>query len=132
MKTELIPFTKELLPEAGKLLAQCHKRNRAMFPELPTRFEDASVARKAIETPWSKKTAGGFAALRDGKLIAYLIGETMSQSWGRCGYVYLPGYAIANGESPALIQDLYTLLGDAAFRLAKKVDPSIAWTRGFG
>ena len=132
MKTELIPFTNELLPDAGYLLAQRHKRNRAMFPELPARFEDASVARKAIETPWSKKTAGGFAALRDGKLIAYLIGETMSQSWGRCGYVYLPGYAIANGESPALIQDLYTLLGDAAFRLAKKVDPSIAWTRGFG
>ena len=103
----------------------------ACCPNSP-RFEDASVASKAIETPWSKKTAGGFAALRDGKLIAYLIGETMSQSWGRCGYVYLPGYAIANGESPALIQDLYTLLGDAAFRLAKKVDPSIAWTRGFG
>ena len=94
MKTELIPFTKELLPNAGNLLAQRHKRNRAMFPELPTRFEDASVARKAIETPWSKKTAGGFAALRDRKLVAYLIGETMTQSWGRCRYVYLPGYAI--------------------------------------
>jgi ribosomal protein S18 acetylase RimI-like enzyme len=36
----------------------------------------------------------------------------MTQSWGRCGYVYLPGYAVAEGESPALIQDLYTLLGD--------------------
>ena len=36
----------------------------------------------------------------------------MTQAWGRCGYVYLPGYAVANGESPALIQDLYVLLGD--------------------
>ena len=45
-------------------------------------------------------------------LSAYLIGETMTQAWGRCGYVYLPGYAVAEGESPALIQDLYALLGD--------------------
>ena len=94
MKPELIPFTKELLADAGKLLAQRHKRNHTLLPELPTRLEDASVARKAIENPWSKKTAGGFAALRDGKLVAYLIGETMTQSWGRCRYVYLPGYAI--------------------------------------
>ncbi len=112
MKTELIPFTKELLPEARKLLAQRHQRNRDILPELPVRFENADIATKAIETLWSNKTANGFAALRDGKLMAYLIGETMTQTWGRCGYVYLPGYAIAEGESPALIQDLYTLLGD--------------------
>jgi hypothetical protein len=112
VKTELIPFTKELIPEATKLLAQRHKRNRALLPELPGRFEDATVATKAIETLWSKKTTNGFATIRDGKLVAYLIGETMTQSWGRCGYVYLPGYAVADGESVELIQDLYTLLGD--------------------
>lgn len=112
MKTELIPFTKELLPNAGELLAYCHKLNRTMLPELPARFEDIKVSARAIETVWDKKTTNGFAALRDGKLVAYLIGETMTQSWGRCGYVYLPGFAVAEGESPALIQDLYTLLGD--------------------
>ena len=112
MKTELIPFTKELHPDAGKLLAQRHKRNHALLAELPPRFEDSDVATKAIETLFGKKTTNGFAALRDGKLVAYLIGETMTQAWGRCGYVYLPGYAVAEGESPALIQDLHTLLGE--------------------
>jgi GNAT superfamily N-acetyltransferase len=112
MKTELIPFTKHLLPQASNILAQRHKSNRALLPELPPRFEDAQVAAKAIETLLAKKTASGFAALRDGKLIAYLIGETTTQAWGRCGYVYMPGYAVADGESPALIQDLYTLLGE--------------------
>ena len=112
MKTEIILFTKEFLPEAGKLLAERHKRNRTTLPELPARFEDAAVATKAIETLWAKKTTSGFTALRDGKLVAYLIGETMTQAWGRCGYVYLPGSAVAKGESPALIQDLYTLLGE--------------------
>jgi ribosomal protein S18 acetylase RimI-like enzyme len=112
MKTELIPLITELLPDAGKLLAQRHQHNRRVLPELPVRFEDADVATKAIEALWDKKTARGFAALRHGKLVAYLIGETMTHTWGRSGYVYLPGYASAQGESPALIQDLYALLGD--------------------
>src|SRR5688572_24711552 len=107
MKTELIPFTKDLLPEAGRLLSERHGHNRRVLPELPTRFEDASIASKAIETLWNKKSAGGFAALRDEKLVAYLIGETTTHPWGRSGYVYLPGYAVDEGESPALIQDLY-------------------------
>jgi GNAT superfamily N-acetyltransferase len=44
-------------------------------------------------------------------MVAYLIGETTTESWGRSGYVYLPGYAIADGESSAILQDLYTVLG---------------------
>src|SRR5919106_50707 len=112
MKSELIPFTIELLPEAGKLLAERHRHNRLVLPELPARFEDANDTMKAIETLWNKKSASGFAAMRYGKLVAYLIGETMTQSWGRCGYVYLPGYAVAEGRSPGLIQDLYSLVGD--------------------
>jgi GNAT superfamily N-acetyltransferase len=45
-------------------------------------------------------------------MIAYLIGQTFTHPWGRAGYVYLPGYAIAEEESPKVIQDLYALLGD--------------------
>jgi GNAT superfamily N-acetyltransferase len=112
MKTKFSPFTKELLPDAGKLLSERHQFNRAALPALPTRFEDPQVATKAVETLWNKKSASGFAALRDGKLVAYLIGETVTQAWGRSGYIYLPGYVVVGGESSALIQDLYALLGD--------------------
>jgi len=45
-------------------------------------------------------------------MVAYLLGEHLVQPWGRCGYVYLPGYAIAGGEGPDIIQDLYALLGE--------------------
>ena len=112
MKTQLIPFTKELIHSASVLLAGRHKRNRIALPELPARFEDVAVSTKAIETLWNKKTARGFAVMRDGELLAYLIGETTTHPWGRSGYVYLPGYAVVGGESSALIQDLYALLGD--------------------
>src|SRR5512139_1534845 len=102
-------FTEKMMPDASALLAQRHIRNRVELPELPVRFETMSETVKAIETLQTKQSTSGFAALRDGKLIAYLIGETIVQPWGRCGYIYLPGYGLAEGENPEIIQDLYAL-----------------------
>ena len=113
MKTEYIPFTESMLPDAGRLLAGRHLRNRKNLPLLPARFEDPQVAVKAVQALWGKKLKNGFAAFRDGRMIAYLIGENMTSPWGRCGYVYLPGYALARDESPSVIQDLYSLLGES-------------------
>jgi GNAT superfamily N-acetyltransferase len=112
MKIEIQPFTDELIPQAGTLLAERHKRDRAILPLLPARFEDPQVASKAVAALWEKKLKHGYAAFRDGKMIAYLIGEYMVNPWGRCGYVYLPGSALADGESVTVLQDLYARLGD--------------------
>ncbi len=89
-----------------------HKCNREILPFLPARFEETEVATKAVEALWQEKYRNGYAAFRNGKMIAYLIGETTTNPWGRAGYVYLPGYAVAEEENPAIIQDLYALLGD--------------------
>jgi GNAT superfamily N-acetyltransferase len=112
MKTKILPFTNDMIPEAGRLLADRHARNRTQFPFLPPRFEDPQVAAKAVETLWKAKYKGGYASFRDDKMIAYVIGEGTTQAWGRSGYVYLPGYAVASDESPALFQDMYARLGD--------------------
>ncbi|MFN8412602.1 MAG: GNAT family N-acetyltransferase [Anaerolineales bacterium] len=112
MKTEFLPFTEKMIPEAGRLLAQRHKHNRTIQPLLPARFEDEGVSTKAVEALWQKKLKSGYAAFRNGKMIAYLIGEFLVQPWGRCGYVYLPGYALAESESTNILQDLYALLGE--------------------
>ena len=112
MKAEYIPFTNEMIPQAGELLAERHMRNRQTLPSLPIRFEDPQIAIKAVEALWQKKLKSGYAAFRAGKLIAYLIGETSTDPWGRGGSVYLPGYALAREESPAIVQDLYALLGE--------------------
>src|SRR5690349_5705059 len=112
MKTELLPFTNEMIPEAGKLLARRHACNREQLPLLPERFEETGIATRAVETLWQEKYKGGYAAFRDGRMIAYLIGQTSTNPWGRAGTVYLPGYAVAEEEKPAVIQDLYALLGD--------------------
>jgi ribosomal protein S18 acetylase RimI-like enzyme len=112
MKTEYIPFTPDMIPEAGELLSQRHCRDRAVLPLLPERFEDPEIAAKAIETLLEKQNTSGYAAMQSGKLVAYFIGTTNVQPWGRCGWVYLGGSALAQGESPATLQDLYVLLGD--------------------
>lgn len=75
MKIEIKSFTEEMIPHAGELLAQRHKRNRADSPLLPARFEDALVAAKAVGALWEKKLKHGYSAFHDGKMIAYLIGE---------------------------------------------------------
>jgi len=112
MKTEILPFTQEMIPAAAKLLSQRHKRNRMRLPLLPARFEEPEVAVRAIEALWQEKLKGGYAAFCNGAMTAYLIGKTTTDPWGRAGYVYLPGFALAGGESPRLLQDLYAELGN--------------------
>jgi ribosomal protein S18 acetylase RimI-like enzyme len=112
MKNEYLPFTSEMIPEAGKLLAQRHARNREKQPLLPPRFEEPQITVKAVDTLWQKKHRNGYAAFCNGRMVAYLIGETSTNPWGRAGSVYLPGYAVAGDENPAILQDLYALLGD--------------------
>jgi ribosomal protein S18 acetylase RimI-like enzyme len=112
MKTEYLPFSGEMIYEAGVLLAKRHTRNRRMLPLLPARFEDPEVAAKAIEDLWQSKFKNGYAAFRNEKMVAYLIGDFENMPWARSGYVYLHGYALAEGESAAVLQDLYALLGE--------------------
>jgi len=112
MKIEYLPFTEKMIPEAGRLLAERHTRNRKSLSLLPARFEDDKSAIEAVQALWKKKLKGGYAAFRDGRMIAYLIGEFTVQPWARSGYVYLPGYDLADGEKVEIIQDLYALLGE--------------------
>ena len=49
MNTKLLPFTKEMIPDAGIVLAKRHQRNRKILPILPDRFESVDVAEKAIK-----------------------------------------------------------------------------------
>lgn len=112
MKIEYVAFREEMIPAAGELLARRHRGNREEFSLLPQRFEEPGVAAKAVEMLWKEKYKSGYAAFRDGQMVAYLIGQTSTDPWGRSGYVYMPGYAFVETESTAIIQDLYSLLGE--------------------
>ena len=112
MKTEYVPFSSEMIYEAGVLLAKRHRNNRRTLSLLPVHFEDPEVAAKAIEELWQAKLKHGYAAFHNGKMVAYLIGDFEEMPWARSGYVYLHGYALAEGENASVLQDLYALLGE--------------------
>jgi len=79
---------------------------------MPDRFERPEVAEKALKILSEKKNTSGYAALRNGKMVAYILGTITVQSWGRCGWVNLPGSALAEDEPVGTLQDLYVSLGD--------------------
>ena len=49
MRFDLRPFDAGMIAEAGRLLAQRHRRDRMAMPTLPARFEDPEVAAQAVD-----------------------------------------------------------------------------------
>lgn len=118
MAIEIVPFHVGLLPAAAELLARRHARDRAAGLLLPARFEEPRTALASVREVWSKRFTSGMAALRDGKLVGYLLGEVrFEMTRGRHVWVHLPGHALAAGEPAALYADLYAAAGPAWLRM---------------
>lgn len=114
MAIRIIPFHTELLPQAGELLAQRHRRDRAVLHGLPDRFENPSTASLAIQTALKRDQAGGFAALDGERLVAYLVGDMVFDEtyFGRAGWVRAPGCAYDPRFGVEIVRDLYAALGE--------------------
>ncbi len=118
MSMDIVPFHVGLLPAAAELLARRHVRDRAAMPLLPARFEQPKMALAAVREVWNKPYTSGVAALRDGRLIGYLVGEAKFDTLrGRHVWMHLPGYALAEGETVELYADLYAAVGPEWLRL---------------
>src|SRR5688500_16571376 len=74
MATEIVPLTPEHLEPAAALLAARHRADRAREPDLPARFEEPAPAREALQAALDHDGTGGVAALREGRLVGYLLG----------------------------------------------------------
>jgi ribosomal protein S18 acetylase RimI-like enzyme len=108
---DVVPFSEEHLDDAAKLLAARQARHREAEPALPERYEHPSEAREEIEQAWRVKGASGTAALREGRVVGYLIGTPReAKTWGENVWVELAGHAV---EEPEDTRDLY---GKAAAR----------------
>jgi GNAT superfamily N-acetyltransferase len=111
MRFDLVPFAEHHHDEAAFLLTGRHQRDRAACPLLPARFEDAAIARTAIEAVWRRPGARGIAAVDSGRLAGYLIGDAAVEPVrGRCAWVRLAGHALAESVDTELYRDLYAAL----------------------
>lgn len=105
---DLVPFSAEMLSDAGKLLAIRHRNNRTVQAGLPNRFENEGDASLAIRSEWEKPNPSGVAAVKDGQLLGYLLGQRHQDSLrGRHIWISLAGHAIAEGASSELYRELY-------------------------
>ncbi len=138
---DVVPFSDEHLDVSAALLAARHARHREAEPSLPERFEDPSAAREEIEQAWRVEGASGTAALRDERVVGYLIGTPReAKIWGENVWVELAGHAV---EEPEDIRDLYAVAAarwveegrTRQYALVPAGDPGLvdAWFRlGFG
>jgi ribosomal protein S18 acetylase RimI-like enzyme len=104
-RLEIVPFSDEHLDEAGGLLAARHAHHRRTEPLLPARYEDPAEAAREVAAAWSREGASGAAALRDGRLVGFLLGAPRDPGvWGDNVWVEASGQAVAEAEDA---RDLY-------------------------
>lgn len=137
----ILPFSDEQLEPAAQLLAERHRRQRSSEPLLPARYEDPASARVELEALWRADDTPGAVALRDGRVVGYVIGVRKSDViWGSNVWVDPAGHAVAHAEDA---RDLYAAAAalwveegrGAHYAVVPAADPDLvdAWFRvGFG
>ena len=111
MRAEILPFTEQHLPAAGRLLAERHRRHRAASPLLSPRFEDPAAAEAEVTAAFKAEDASGAVAVRDGEVVAYVVGAPKpSPLWGPNVWVEAAGLATGpSAEDAELMRDVYGL-----------------------
>ncbi len=102
------PFADEHLDAAGELLAARQRRHREMEPLVPERYEDPAAARAEVEALWQTDDTPGAVAIRDGRVVGYMVGIRKAESWGANVWVDPAGHA---AEEPEVVRDLYAAAG---------------------
>jgi ribosomal protein S18 acetylase RimI-like enzyme len=140
-RLEVVPFSDGHLDVAGRLLAARHARQREAEPALPERYEDPVAATAEVEEAWHAESATGATAIRDGRVVGYLIGAPLDEKiWGKNVWVGLAGHAV---EEPEDLRDLYAAAAERwvqdgrmrQYALVPAGDPALVetWYRvGFG
>jgi ribosomal protein S18 acetylase RimI-like enzyme len=140
-RLEIRPFSEEFVAAAGNLLAARHRSHRVAQPLLPEEYEGAPAAQGELEALLVTPGAAGVVALREGRVVGYLLGAPRPNPiWGEHVWVEPAGHAVEEAE------DLRDLYGAAAARWVEQGwvrqyaivpahDPALlrAWWRvGFG
>jgi ribosomal protein S18 acetylase RimI-like enzyme len=106
---EIQPFSDQHLGGAAKLLEERHARHRAVEPLLR---EDVDF-RAELETLLAREGASGAVALREGRVVGYLLGTRRDDAvWGPNFWVEAAGHAVEGAEDA---RDLYAAAAEAWF-----------------
>lgn len=113
---DIVAFDREHLDDAATLVAARQQRLRATQPSLPERWCEPVEARRLVEAALAAEGASGFAALEDGQMVGFLVGELrLAPPWNRSGWVEMAGHATAE-HRPDVARDLYAAWSDRLVR----------------
>jgi ribosomal protein S18 acetylase RimI-like enzyme len=108
---EIVEFAEDHLEDAGWLLADRHRRHRESEPLLAPRFEEPNQAAGEVSALWRRADVSGASALRDGRLVGYLISAPRDPGvWGDNVWVEAAGHA---AREPEDVRDLYASAASA-------------------
>ena len=93
-------FSEDHLDDAARLLEGRHARHRAVEPLLGKEID----FRAEVEALWSGDESSGAVALRDGRVVGYLLGAPRDEAWGPNIWVEAAGHAVEETEDA---RDLY-------------------------
>jgi ribosomal protein S18 acetylase RimI-like enzyme len=140
-KLEIRPFSDDDLDDAARLLAERHRRHRAVEPLLPERFESRPDALQEVTSAWGLEGASGSTAVRGGRAVGFLFGSARDTAvWGENRWVEYAAHAVEDAEDT---RDLYAAAAarwvedgaDSHYVLVPAFDDGLveAWFRvGFG
>ena len=104
-RAEILPFDESHLADAGRLLAERHRRHRVAEPLLSPRFEEVTAATAEVTSAWRADDASGAVASHEGRVVGFLLGSPKpSDVWGPNVWVEAAGQA---SDEPELMRDLY-------------------------
>ena len=97
---EIQPFSEEHVGAAAGLLAERHRRHRETEPLLAADPDFGAEIEALLAEGW------GVVGMREGRVVAYLLGIRKAESWGPNIWVEPAGHAVREPED---IRDLYAV-----------------------
>src|SRR5215213_6214915 len=98
-RVEIRPFDTDALDGAARLLADRHRAQRAVTPELDARFEDPVETRREIEELLARDGADGAIAIRGDEVVGYMIGTPRGERSGPNMWIEGAGHAASEPEA---------------------------------
>jgi GNAT superfamily N-acetyltransferase len=105
----IVAFAEEHLDAAAELLAARHEAQRRVEPGLDPAYEAAAATRSEIERVRGRDDASGVVAVAGDRIVGFLVGAPLDESWGPNVWVPPAGHAVTESE---LIRDLYSVAAE--------------------
>ena len=125
MARTVVPFTTEHLEDAIVLLQACDRPLAESDPSPPVLYDEPDQARQVVERLFGAEHARGVAALRDGRLVGYLIGTARFPPPTR------PDALFVRPRAVAIVQEGYAAAPDDAAETYRELYGALAadWVR---